>query len=184
MFEIKFWGRGGQGNYLGLKILGEAAIMVERYLLTAPMFGAERTGAPVSADFRINDSGDQITARYPITTPDCIVFSDEGLITAERIQGLKDNGWLIINSAKPPEDFFHLGPFEIATVDAKKIAAKYGIGTIQTPITNTTILGAVIKVLKPELGMTLKILCRAIKAVIGQTTKLDNNIAAAKEAFA
>ncbi len=182
MFEINFWGRGGQGVVIASIILGKAAVLLDKYALSAPKFGAERGGAPVTADFRLAD--DKISARYPITKPDCIVVLDEGLITPEIIHGLKDNGWLVINSAKPPEDFFYLGPFKIATVDAKNIAAKYGIGTRELPITNTTILGAVANTLEDALGITIDILCRAIiESGDVPPHKINDNIAAAKEAF-
>jgi 2-oxoacid:acceptor oxidoreductase gamma subunit (pyruvate/2-ketoisovalerate family)/2-oxoacid:acceptor oxidoreductase delta subunit (pyruvate/2-ketoisovalerate family) len=182
MFEIKFWGRGGQGAVIASIILGKAAVLIGKYALSAPKFGAERGGAPVTADFRVAD--DKISARYPIAKPDCVVVLDEGLITPEIIHGLKDNGWLIINSAKPPEDFFYLGPFKVATVDAKSVAAKYGIGTRELPITNTTILGAAAKTLEDALGITIDILCQAIaKSGDVPPHKIDDNIAAAKEAF-
>jgi len=160
MFKIKFWGRGGQGVVIASIILGKAAVLFNKYALSAPKFGAERGGAPVTADFRLAD--DKISARYPIANPDCIVVLDEGLITPEIIDSLRDNGCLIINSAKPPKDFFYLGPFRVATIDAKNIAAKYGIGTRELPITNTTILGAVAKALENALGITIDILCQAI----------------------
>lgn len=183
MFELKFWGRGGQGVVIASIILGKAAVLVDKYALSAPKFGAERGGAPVTADFRL--ANNKISARYPIAKPDCIVVLDEGLIpTAGIEQELKDGGWLIINSAKPPENFFYLGPFKIATIGAKKIAAKYGIGTVALPITNTTILGAIVQVLGSILEIDIDNLCQAI-AESGDVPrqKIDDNIAAAKEAF-
>jgi len=182
MFEIKFWGRGGQGVVIASIILGKAAVLFNKYALSAPKFGAERGGAPVTADFRLAD--DKISARYPIANPDCIVVLDEGLITPEIIDSLRDNGCLIINSAKPPKDFFYLGPFRVATIDAKNIAAKYGIGTRELPITNTTILGAVAKALENALGITIDILCQAIiESGDIPPHKINDNIASAKEAF-
>lgn len=182
MFEIKFWGRGGQGVVIASIILGKAAVLINKYALSAPKFGAERGGAPVTADFRLADG--RISARYPISNPDAIVVLDEGLLSPEIVRDIKDGGWLIINSAKPPEDFFYLGPFVIATVDAKRIAATHGIGTAALPITNTTILGAVVRALASDVRINIENLCEAIaKSGDVPPHKINDNIAAAEEAF-
>ena len=61
-------------------------------------------------------------------------------------EGLKPDGTLIVNTTKSPDELkAELAfPGTVATVDASKIAWE----ELGVPITNTTMLGALIKVLK------------------------------------
>jgi len=75
------------------------------------------------------------------------VVLDPTLIGAIDVtSGLKQNGWIIINSHQPPEVFSHLKGFRRATVDATSIALRNGLGSRTNPIVNTAILGSFSKV--------------------------------------
>jgi 2-oxoacid:acceptor oxidoreductase gamma subunit (pyruvate/2-ketoisovalerate family) len=88
-----------------------------------------------------------IQLRVNIYEPDHIVVLDPTLIGAIDVtSGLKQNGWLIINSHQPPEVFSHLKGFRRATVDATSIALRNGLGSRTNPIVNTAILGSFSKV--------------------------------------
>ncbi len=146
-YEIRFHGRGGQGVVTAAELLAYAAILDGFYAQAFPEFGAERRGAPVRAYFRLDDA-EPIHERYPIVNPDMIVIFDEGLLklTPPPHNDLKNNGWLIINTSRTIEEinnFLSNRRFKIAVINATDIS----MSILKRPIVNTTILGAVIKLL-------------------------------------
>ncbi len=143
MLEIRWHGRGGQGAVTAAEILATAVINEGRYAQAFAAFGPERRGAPVLAFTRISDS--EILLRSQIYEPDVIVVLDKNLCTMEGVSdGLKHGGTVVLNTNAPPESFVSTFPqaSRIATVNATKIA----IEIIGSPITNTAILGALVKV--------------------------------------
>jgi len=69
-----------------------------------PEFGVERRGAPVQAFLRV--SGSKIRSHYNIYEPDHVILFDNALLnTVNVIEGLKDGGWILINSRKAPDEF-------------------------------------------------------------------------------
>ena len=144
MIEIRFHGRGGQGAVKGSDILAMAAFKEGKEVQAFPFFGVERRGAPVQAFTRISDS--EIRIHCYIYDPDVLVVLDPTLLNAVPItDGLKENGIIIINTIRKPEEFSFpdaVNP-KIFTVDCASIALKHRLGTEHNPIVNTTILGAV-----------------------------------------
>jgi Pyruvate/2-oxoacid:ferredoxin oxidoreductase gamma subunit len=61
--------------------------------------------------------------------------------------GLNREGWIVINSPSSPRSFPLSENWNVATVDATTIAAAHGIGTQTAPIVNTTLLGALVRVM-------------------------------------
>ena len=141
MLEIRFHGRGGQGAVTCTELIAKAAIAEGKYAQAFPSFGAERRGAPVTAFLRISDI--PIRIRQNIYEPDVVVVLDPTLLGPSVTKGLKKDGFIITNSPKTPTEVKKEYNFEqkVATIDATKIA----LDTIRLPITNTTMLGAVIK---------------------------------------
>ena len=141
MLEIRFHGRGGQGAVTCTELIAKAAIAEGKYAQAFPSFGAERRGAPVTAFLRVSDR--PIRIRQNIYEPDVIVVLDPTLLGPGVSKGLKKNGFIITNSPKTPTEVKKEYDFKqkVATVDATKIA----LDTIRLPITNTTMLGAVIR---------------------------------------
>jgi len=137
MVEIRFHGRGGQGAVTSAELLVIAAINEGKYGLALPSFGPERRGAPVMAFARISDS--PIRIRSGVWRPDIIVVLDPGLLkNANVFQGLKEDGIVVVNATERPS----LPPgIRVAWVNATQIAR----GEIGLPITNTTMLGALVK---------------------------------------
>jgi len=162
MLEIRFHGRGGQGAVTSVELLALAAINEGKFAQGFPSFGPERRGAPVMAFLRIDDR--HIRLRCKIEAPDVVLVLDPSLIriqkpTADlkpgglldpsliRIQkptaDLKPGGLIVLNTPKSPAEvrrdfgFTH----RLALVDANTIARE----VIGVPITNTTMLGALIK---------------------------------------
>lgn len=125
------------------KILAAAAYRDGcRGVTSAPSFGAERRGAPVTASTRL--SAEPIRLFSQSETPDLVIVLDDSLIeTAQATAGLKAGGWVIINSRRAPEDF-RLGPdFRVATADANKAAEEAGLIVSGQAMVNTAMLGAV-----------------------------------------
>ncbi|MCL2028816.1 MAG: 2-oxoacid:acceptor oxidoreductase family protein [Deltaproteobacteria bacterium] len=144
MIEVRFHGRGGQGAVTSSELMAQTAILGGKYAQAFPNFGPERRGAPVASFLRISDS--PIRMREKIYTPNVVVVLDPGLMKISKVDaGLKEDGFLIINSAKPPAEIREAFGFrqKIATVDALHIALE----ELQVPITNTVMMGALSKVM-------------------------------------
>jgi pyruvate ferredoxin oxidoreductase gamma subunit len=151
MLEIRFHGRGGQGAVTSAELLAVAVINEGRYAQSFPSFGPERRGAPVVAFSRVDDK--PIRTRFAVNEPDVVIVLDQSLLRiANPRKGLKSGGVLVVNTAKSPAEIktqFGYTDVRVATVDATKIAVE----ELGRPITNTTMLGAAVKltgVIKPE----------------------------------
>ena len=142
LVEIRWHGRGGQGAVTSAELLARAAINEGKYAQAFPSFGPERRGAPVLSFVRI--SNEQIRIRAEITEPDVVVVLDPSLLRMINVtSGLKDGGTLVINTSKSAEEIkteFNIKQ-RLATVDATKIAREI----LGVPITNTTMIGALLK---------------------------------------
>jgi pyruvate ferredoxin oxidoreductase gamma subunit/2-oxoisovalerate ferredoxin oxidoreductase gamma subunit len=144
MIEIRFHGRGGQGAVTAANILAEAAFREGNDVQAFPYFGVERRGAPVTAFTKIDKK--PIRVKSQIYEPDYVVVLAPQLVESIDVaDGLKSHGIVIINSYKPPEAFKEFISGRIATVDARTIAIKNGLGTKTAPIVNTAILGGIAK---------------------------------------
>ena len=142
MLEVRWHGRGGQGAVTSVELLALAAIGEGRFAQGFASFGPERRGAPVAAFNRVDDK--RIKRRCVIASPDVVVVLDESLIGLVNVtEGLKPDGVLVVNTARPASDIRKTLNYQgkLATVDASTIALQ----ELGTPITNTTMLGAVIK---------------------------------------
>jgi len=81
MHEIIWHGRGGQGVVLAAQILAESAyIQGFPGVTSAPTFGPERRGAPLTASTRISDG--PIRTFSQIASADIAVILDESLLEA------------------------------------------------------------------------------------------------------
>lgn len=177
MIEIRFHGRGGQGTVVASKILADALAKEGNYVQAYPEFGVERRGAPVFAFIRIDNK--PIYDKSKIYNPDHVVVVDPTLVEAIDVtDGLKDGGYIIINSNNPPEHFKFPPNFKVFTIDATEIAVKHRLGTLAAPIVNTAITGAVVKILNLT---RLESLVEAIRE--GIPIKPEDNVKAAIEAY-
>ena len=177
MIEIRFHGRGGQGAVIASKILASALFKEGKYAQAFPAFGAERRGAPVMAFTRFDKK--TITRRSMVYEPDHVVVLDEPILEVVDVTaGLKEDGWILINTPKSPSAFPNLGKYRVATVDANRIAQENGLGTATAPVVNTVILGAFAKIT----GLVgLKAVVEGIKEYV--PGKTEANVAAAKAAY-
>ncbi len=174
MIEFTIHGRGGQGGVTLAKLIAIAYYLRGKHVQAFGVYAAERSGAPVQAFVRVDD--EEITNHNQVREPDHVVVLDRTLIGPRVITGMRDDGWLILNSADPPEKFEELFPGRwVATIDGTGTAVTHGLGTKAVPIVNTTLLGAVAKVL----GLTLDDVLHTLEHMgFG-----GGNIKAAKQAF-
>ncbi|HMM37138.1 MAG: pyruvate ferredoxin oxidoreductase subunit gamma [Desulfovibrionaceae bacterium] len=141
MIEIRIHGRGGQGGVTSAELLARAAIADGRFAQAFPSFGPERRGAPVQAFVRVD--GKKIRLREKIYEPDLVLVLDPTLLDIVDVaEGLKEGGMVVVNSAQPAEELKRkYGWPKAACVDAGKVALE----ELGVPITNTTMLGALLK---------------------------------------
>lgn len=101
--EIRWHGRGGQGAKTAALLLADVAFKTGAYVQGFPEYGPERMGAPITAYNRI--SRDEIRVHSNIYTPDLVMVVDETLLLSVDVTaGLKENGAIIINTAKTEEE--------------------------------------------------------------------------------
>jgi pyruvate ferredoxin oxidoreductase gamma subunit len=142
MFQVRIHGRGGQGVVTAAEMLSIAAFIEGRHAQAFPSFGSERTGAPVVAFCRIDDS--EIRLREPIAEPDALIVQDPTLLhQVDVFSGLGPAGYILINSAR---SFEELGIGELAqrfrrerllTVPATDLAREH----LGRPIPNAVLVG-------------------------------------------
>lgn len=144
--EIRWHGRGGQGAKTASLLLADAAFDTGKYIQGFPEYGPERMGAPITAYNRISDT--KLTIHSNIYEPDFVVVVDETLLEAvDVISGLKEDGAIVINTTKSPDEIRPLlkgYKGKVCTVDARTIS----IETLGRYFPNTPMLGAVVKVSK------------------------------------
>jgi len=177
MIEVRIHGRGGQGAVIASKVLAAAVFREGRYVQSFPSFGVERRGAPVAAFTRIDD--EPVRIRCQIYNPDHVMVLDPSLMQVVDVTaGLKEGGWILINSEQPPSSFDLPRQYRVATVDANAIAVKYRLGPRTAPIVNTAILGAFAKI-------THIVGLEAVEAAVRDAVpvKPDDNVAATREAY-
>jgi pyruvate ferredoxin oxidoreductase gamma subunit len=145
LIEIRWHGRGGQGAKTAALLFGEAAIDTGMYIQAFPEYGPERTGAPVSAFNRLSKK--PIRLHSGVTNPAIVLVLDPTLLaTVDVLDGLDENGILIVNTSDSPAEIrkrLSVNPkIKIYTLDASEIAMnKIGMNKPNTPM-----LGALSKV--------------------------------------
>ena len=142
MIEIRFHGRGGQGAVTSAELTALAAIEQGKFAQAFPSFGPERRGAPVMAYVRVSET--RIRTREKIFTPDIVLVLDPSLLRIVDVAaGLKADGLVVLNTKKSAAEIRQETGItaRLALVDASRIAME----VMRIPITNTTMLGALLK---------------------------------------
>ncbi len=148
-----------------------------KYVQSFSTFGPERRSAPVTAFVRMADT--PVRLRCEIYNPDHLIVLDPNLVlTGDVTPGLKEGGWIVINSGKEPENFAFLRKYRVATIDAGTISVKHGLGTRTSAIVNTSMIGAFTKIT----GLVgINSIIEAIQEVM--PFNMEANIAIAKESY-
>ncbi len=177
MIEIRFHGRGGQGSVVASKMLAVAFFKEGKGVQSFPTYGAERRGAPVAAFIRVDDK--PVLYHHNIYAPTHVVVLDPSLMKRVDVtQGLKQGGFVLINTRLPLSEYPTLKRYEVHLVDANAIAVKHGLGSKENPIVNTAMLGAFAK----ASGLVgLEAVLEAVKEE--SPVKVKQNLAAAEEAY-
>lgn len=181
MFEIRLHGRGGQGSVTAAELLSLAAFHDGKFAQAFPSFGSERMGAPVMAFCRIADR--EIRLREPVVEPDAIVVQDPTLLhSVEVFQGLRPDGFVLVNTAKAPDAIGladlreRLPRGHVRTVAATDLARKH----LGRPIPNTALIAGLAALTG---AVKLASLEHALRERFEQNVA-DANVAAAQAAFA
>ena len=144
--EIRWHGRGGQGAKTASLLLADAAFATGNYVQGFPEYGPERMGAPITAYNRISEN--PIRVHSNIYNPDYVVVVDQTLLESVNVtEGLKEDGAIIVNSEKSPEEIRkHLKGYEgdVYTIDARTISED----CLGRYFPNTPMLASVVKVSK------------------------------------
>ena len=181
--EVRWHGRGGQGAKTASELLAEAAFNTGKYVQGFPEYGPERMGAPIAAFTRISDNPIRIHSN--IYEPNYVVVIDETLLDCVNVTaGLKDDGAIVVNTPKTPEEIKpKLDGFNgrVCTIDARVISEE----CIGRNIPNTPMLAAIIKVsgLMPE-DAFVKDMEQSLKDKFSDKPHvIDGNIKAIKRAI-
>ncbi len=111
VLRVRFHGRGGQGMKTAGRILGTAAFRAGFVVQDAPVYGAERRGAPMAAFVRI--AREPILERGAILDPDLVLIADETLLddpAALPLGGAGAGTTIVVNSARVDVPASHGGP--------------------------------------------------------------------------
>ncbi|MCC6474089.1 MAG: 2-oxoacid:acceptor oxidoreductase family protein [Burkholderiales bacterium] len=100
MFRIRLHGRGGQGIRTAGRVLGSAFFRAGFEVQDAPLYGAERRGAPIFACVRADR--EPIRERGLVARPDLVVLADEtlaGVPAANVLLGLDAHTVFLVRSS-------------------------------------------------------------------------------------
>lgn len=144
--EIRWHGRGGQGAKTAALLLADVAFKTGKYVQGFPEYGPERMGAPITAFNRISEN--DIRVHSNIYDPDFVAVVDETLLhTVDVTAGLKEEGAIIVNTSKKPEEILpKLNGYQgrVYTIDARKISE----AALGKYFPNSPMLAAVVAITK------------------------------------
>jgi pyruvate ferredoxin oxidoreductase gamma subunit len=142
--DVRIHGRGGQGVVTAAELLSLAAFDQGLHAQALPSFGSERTGAPVVSFCRIDEQ--PIRAHDPVEAPDVVVVQDPTLLRGGALlDGLTDDGLVVVNSARPPEELGSAGLRLRAGQRAVCLpASELSRERLGRPLPNTALIGAVV----------------------------------------
>ena len=179
MIEIRFHGRGGQGSVLASYMLCKAAFLEGKDVQSFTFFGAERRGAPVTSFARI--SSEPIVIRSQIYQPNRLIVMDPTLLRAVNVfAGAKNGCVAFLNTDESPERLTIEVPegIKVLCFNATEIALKHKLGTPESPVVNTAVLGGFA-------GATGIVSCESLERAVREVVpaRVEENVAAMREAF-
>jgi pyruvate ferredoxin oxidoreductase gamma subunit len=181
VFQVRIHGRGGQGVVTAAELLSIAAFTEGRYAQAFPVFGSERTGAPVMAFCRIDDA--PIRLREPIVDPDALIVQDATLLHAVDVfAGLRPDGYALLNSVRTWDELGRRDIVDRLPVGHARIIGASGIALahVGRPLPNAALLGGFA-------ALTGLLSLASVQAAIGERFPAgvaEANAAAAAQAYA
>ncbi|MFW9882088.1 MAG: 2-oxoacid:acceptor oxidoreductase family protein [Candidatus Thorarchaeota archaeon] len=143
VINLRFHARGGQGGVTASNLCVEAFY---GYGACQPLFGAERMGSPTESYVRLSANEDLVRSNEQVYGPHFVSVLDPSLLgEIDVTAGIPKGGWLIVNTSlnqQDIQDIVNRKDINIATIDATRIA----LDVLGRNITNTIILGALIRV--------------------------------------
>ena len=143
MFQVRIHGRGGQGVVTAAELLSVAAFLEGKHSQAFPMFGSERTGAPVVAFCRFDEH--PIRLREPIVDPDALIVQDPTLLhQVDLFDGVDSDSFVLVNTSRSFEELGIVAFVEelradrVLTVPATELAREH----VGRPLPNAALLGA------------------------------------------
>lgn len=139
MYEIRVHGLGGEGVVRLSKMIGKAATKCCKWAHSFPFFGTDVRGGEVKAFTRIDDA--PINIKSYIYEPDVVIVTNDILLeNRETTEGLKEGGYLLVNSVKKSAQLGEKADYKIIAINATDLAFKI----IGKSIVNTILFGAFI----------------------------------------
>ncbi len=143
VINLRFHARGGQGGVTASNLCVEAFY---GYGVCQPLFGAERMGSPTESYVRLSANEDLVRNNEQVYGPHFVSVLDPSLLGEINVTaGMPKGGWLIVNTVMDQasiQEVVGRKDINVATIDATRIALE----TFGRNITNTIILGALIRV--------------------------------------
>ncbi len=143
VIQMRFHARGGQGGVTAAQVAVESFDGMGR---AQPLFGAERMGSPTQAYATMSKNPELVQAQTAVYTPRYVGVLDPSLLSEVDVTaGMPPGGTIIVNTTMSFENLKKLikrDDLNVAKVDATTIA----LDIIGRPITNTAILGGIVKI--------------------------------------
>lgn len=141
MKKIRIHGRGGQGVVTAAELIALAAFYDGLNSQAFPVFGVERTGAPISSFARI--AKEKILSKEQIYNPDIIIVQDPTLLNEKgTLNGVKENTLLIVNSEKNSQEIWEAIDKKVNKKNIYQApGTKFALEVIGKNIVNTVTLG-------------------------------------------
>ncbi len=143
MLEIRVHGLGGEGVVRLSEFLSMAAVESGLWSHCFPFFGTEVRGAAVKAFTRIDSR--PIHLKSFIYRPDAVILTNPMLLEGYGVtDGLKDDGFLLVNTRTERPASLEKASFRVVTLDATRMA----LDIIGRPIVNTILLGGFLRLIR------------------------------------
>ncbi len=173
MLEIIVQGRGGQGAQTAGNLLALAFFDEGKQVQSFASYGGARRGTPVISMIRVDDKPVQL--RCDIERADAILCFDQTLLGAGLLHRADRHTLIMVNATGSPDDFSHLGDYQIFPIDAVAISQEHKLGRI----VNSALLGAFCWLLRAPAVDTM-----SATILESAPVKPDENEAACRAGFA
>jgi len=188
MIQIRIHGRGGQGVVTAAELIALAAFNEGHYAQAFPLFGVERSGAPIQSFVRLDDK--PINNREQIYEPDILIIQDDSLLSSvDVLIGAKSHTKMIINSslsAKEIQGMIKKSGKTKLLISEKNIfitpATEIALDIFKKNLANAPLLGALARYSKLISLASIKKAMETKFSGKGQTV-ISQNIQAALKAF-
>ncbi len=147
IYEIIIHGRGGQGAITAGELLCEFAYFSGfKDVLSIPIIGAERRGAPIKAFVKLS-SKKEIKDYSAVSDPDISIVFDMSLLNLPGVLDQVSKGIVILNTKEEVDTSIFPEGVEVYAIDATSISIGLDLMVAGSPVLNVPLLGAYAKVL-------------------------------------